>query len=467
MVQPVSEPVVGNLDRPPVQLHSPVEPEQAQAFLRLTAEELAAVQALGALLGGERMEKITSAFYARVTAVPQLRRIIETYSSIPSLKRTFRQYLEELFQGQVDTRYVERRKAIGRTHVRVSLQPGWYMAAYGVLWEEILLELNQLLAARARGPFRGFTWRSSPDLAALRDVGLQGSLRGLHKLLMLDAALAIETYQEREVLQQLDRQAGEHRSRLFALSERLLSLNQQLASASQETAASVQALSAAGSELDADAAQLASSVDRTSRAAACGAAMAGEAVEEADQAGSAAEKTLRYVEGLSQRIAALNQVAQAIEEVADRTNLLALNAAIEAARAGKQGQGFSVVAEEVRRLADQTRQLVQGVQRELASLIEQTRQAVEIARQGQDRASAAAEKSRRAGSAFQDIVAWMEQAATSARHVGEAAAALNRRLQVLQQTSQSLAAQATSVASLAHQLAQAGRQPDGAVKPAR
>jgi methyl-accepting chemotaxis protein len=141
------------------------------------------------------------------------------------------------------------------------------------------------------------------------------------------------------------------------------------------------------------------------------------------------------VRGLGARSEQIGEIVGVINEIAEQTNLLALNAAIEAARAGEQGRGFAVVADEVRKLAERTRKATKEIAGMIGHVQVETRQAVQAMESGLSNVHQGVVSTTEAGEALNRII-------EMARQVGEMttqiAAAASQQSAATEQISQSL-----------------------------
>ena len=134
-----------------------------------------------------------------------------------------------------------------------------------------------------------------------------------------------------------------------------------------------------------------------------GAKIAGNAAAEIERIALAFEDSAAAVSQLGERSQLINGIARSISEIAEQTNLLALNAAIEAARAGEQGRGFAVVADEVRKLAERTSSATKEITSVIASIQADTTSTIGKAQSGTVLAHSGATLARQAAEALTHI----------------------------------------------------------------
>ena len=148
----------------------------------------------------------------------------------------------------------------------------------------------------------------------------------------------------------------------------------------------------------------ADSSGRAGATAKSGAAVVRETVEGMNRIADKVRSSAGVVEQLGTRSDQIGEIVATIEDIADQTNLLALNAAIEAARAGEQGRGFAVVADEVRALAERTTRATREIGSMIKSIQQETRKAVGAMEEGVAEVERGTAGAARSGLALQEIL---------------------------------------------------------------
>lgn len=170
---------------------------------------------------------------------------------------------------------------------------------------------------------------------------------------------------------------GEAASGLTGQMRQIDSASQQTSEATTATAAAIEQMSVTIDHISSSARETEANSERSAQLAADGEQLVHQAAGAIQQVSAQVEDASVRIAGLVKRTHEIDGIASAISDIASQTNLLALNAAIEAARAGEQGRGFAVVADEVRHLAQRTALATQDITRMINSIQVDTGSVVE------------------------------------------------------------------------------------------
>ena len=171
----------------------------------------------------------------------------------------------------------------------------------------------------------------------------------------------------------------------------------------QQIATAMNEMAATSVEVARNASSASRSVESANEAAFTGKQVVTQTIKRITELADNVEEAAQVLSTLEQNSDDIGSILGVIRGIADQTNLLALNAAIEAARAGEQGRGFAVVADEVRTLASRTQQSTQEINSLIETLQGSSRSAVNVMERGQQQARDAVEQIREAGARLEVI----------------------------------------------------------------
>lgn len=220
--------------------------------------------------------------------------------------------------------------------------------------------------------------------------------------------------------------SGRSASEVARAMEELASGSNEQSDQINRTVSTVTELSELVRRVSTDTANIATSSEKMADSAIVGQKVTGDVANEINQLFQSTKEVAVVIEALNRTSGEISEITTVIGGIAEQTTLLALNASIEAARAGDQGKGFSVVAKETGKLAEQSKQSAQMIADLITEMRLKTKHAVEVIQKGMVRVEAGKSLAGEATVTFEnifkdlrDVLAQIDTVATSAQYMSE------------------------------------------------
>lgn len=303
-------------------------------MIHLTTKDLCMIRSLQPVIE-EHLQDMVTNFYKNLSNRAALMDIINQQSSVDRLKKTLIKHIYEMFSGKINHDYIKQRTIIAHVHVRIGLEPTWYMCAF----QDLLLSVNTII---------------TPHMQTIKEYS--EVMAAITKIFNLEQQIVLEAYEQ------------ENKRIRKGIEDKQLNLKVNVNSSAEELAAVSEETSSASIEINHKLTDIRSLTStgldiaiETEKKSKEGAARLKQVEQIMNQSQLHMQKISADMSNLTETSKQINSIVTVVTSIAEQTNLLALNAAIEAARAGENGRGFAVVADEVRKLAESTKKSVSEV----------------------------------------------------------------------------------------------------------